>query len=316
MTERVVPFRGNHRDLRFPPPSKLYDADARTFMAPPMPDWFAKSMIYSLEHLATSMGTAVLRVAVLDTGVISTHPVMLRCLEQAVDMTSEGPEDLDGHGTGVALIAVGASLSPIRILSCKVLGHRSGPSALAAGLRWVARTPVDVVNLSVGVPRTHPCDGSCEVCVAAMEAITSGRLITAAAGHEPGQVVCPATTVRSCAIVSYPDDKVGAQVHTEIFGTPVSPLPLPVFLEYGLIPDLERAGDLAAWGRYDDAISEYRRLVRASLDSTTRAAAAFNLGLMHKSFREFDEAKQAFRVASACEDVEMAERARRELGEL
>ena len=46
-------------------------------------------------------------IAVLDTGVLSHHPGLKGRLVGSADFTGEGPEDYDGHGTAVALIAAG-----------------------------------------------------------------------------------------------------------------------------------------------------------------------------------------------------------------
>ena len=50
-----------------------------------------------------------IKVAVIDTGVLSNHPMIRQSLIDFKDFTGEGAEDLSGHGTMVALIMLANS---------------------------------------------------------------------------------------------------------------------------------------------------------------------------------------------------------------
>ncbi|MFI1279438.1 S8 family peptidase [Streptomyces sp. NPDC020858] len=140
---------------------------------------------------------AGVRIAVLDSGVDSTHPdlagqvVAERNFSAAPDM-----KDLYGHGTHVASIAAGTGaksggthkgVAPgARIHNAKVLDDRGqgSMSGVIAGMEWAAAEKVDIANLSLGstdAPGTDPME-------AAVEKLTaeSGTLFVIAAGNSGG----------------------------------------------------------------------------------------------------------------------------------
>jgi hypothetical protein len=61
------------------------------------------------------------RMAVLDTGLMLHHPQIERALDESVDFTGEGPEDLNGHGTLVALAMLRHSPSLYRFFNVKIM---------------------------------------------------------------------------------------------------------------------------------------------------------------------------------------------------
>ncbi|MEJ3742588.1 S8 family serine peptidase [Actinomycetes bacterium KLBMP 9797] len=144
-------------------------------------------------------GTGV-TVAVLDTGIDTTHPDLAGQVAAAADFTGESntTTDPNGHGTHVASTiagtgaasggqyrgaAPGAKLLNGRV--CRADG-RCPDSAIVAGLEWAAATQhADVVNLSVGGPDTEAIDPK----EAAVNQLTAdhGTLFVIAAGNRGEQ---------------------------------------------------------------------------------------------------------------------------------
>ena len=141
-----------------------------------------------------------LKVAVLDTGMMLDHPWIKPHVLKSKDFTGEGPEDRNGHGTLVTLLLIAgrAPWVPFRLLNPKVLGSNAKGSEenMIKGIKWAVEEEVDLIHMSVGVPREKygmpECKGDCKLCCAAEAATRKGILVAAAAGNKPGQTCCPA----------------------------------------------------------------------------------------------------------------------------
>jgi subtilisin family serine protease len=107
-------------------------------------------------------GTGV-KVAVLDTGVDSTHPDMAGTVLEARDFSgSANTQDHFGHGTHVASTILGRGLGSAivrkgvapraKLLVGKVLGDDGygSESMIIEGMEWAAAAGADVVNMSLG----------------------------------------------------------------------------------------------------------------------------------------------------------------------
>ena len=133
--------------------------------------------IQAEEAWATTTGTGSL-VAVVDTGVDLTHPDLQanvvvasgadfvepngNCSGGGKTCAQDGPQDENGHGThvagivgavanngiGVAGVAPGARILPVRVLDEKGNGSTDH---VAAGIRFAADQGADVINLSLGM---------------------------------------------------------------------------------------------------------------------------------------------------------------------
>jgi subtilase-type proteinase RRT12 len=130
--------------------------------------------------------------AIVDTGLWLEHPAIRQAVVDTADMTGEGPNDLNGHGTEVALVAL--ATAPDQLLySAKAL-NRDGEGTretLIAGISWAFETGANMINLSAGV-YDNECAGNCALCEMAREAAQRKMLLLAAAGNHRDVTACPA----------------------------------------------------------------------------------------------------------------------------
>ncbi|GAA3127208.1 hypothetical protein GCM10010466_17540 [Planomonospora alba] len=149
---------------------------------------------------ATGAGQTV---AVVDSGVDGSHPDLADAVLPGVDLvrgTGDGHYDPDGHGThvagiiaakagdgvGVAGLAPGAKILPVRVLDESGSGWTSD---IADGIFYAADHGATVINLSLGGPGADPIMGA-----AVDYALARDVVVVAAAGNS-GQ---------SCTQVPYP----------------------------------------------------------------------------------------------------------------
>lgn len=138
---------------------------------------------------------AGVRVAVVDSGVDASHPLVGGVesqvgfeadphAEDGVRLVPGPPEDLVGHGTACAAII--RSLAPeVALHSARVLGAnaRGTGARLLAGIRWAVSSGMDVVNLSLS-SRSDAWFGPLHR--AADEARSRGTILVCAANNVPG----------------------------------------------------------------------------------------------------------------------------------
>ncbi|MFG2130854.1 S8 family peptidase [Streptomyces sp. NPDC048751] len=135
------------------------------------------------------------KVAVLDTGVDTTHPDLASAVKASKNFTGTGStDDMAGHGTHVAATLAGSGarsggrykgVAPgAGILNAKVLDDsgEGSDSSVIAGLEWAAGQGAKVANLSLGQDDT-PGEDPVEAAVNALSKST-GMLTVAAAGNE------------------------------------------------------------------------------------------------------------------------------------
>jgi subtilisin family serine protease len=142
-------------------------------------------------------------VAVVDSGVASGHPDLRGQLVAGRDIVDGDatPADGEGHGThvtgivaaatdngvGVASVAPGARVMPVRVLASDGSGTVED---IAAGIDWARTHGADVVNLSLGseVPIVGAAGGDA-VDAAIRRAVGAGIVVVAASGNS-GVPVC------------------------------------------------------------------------------------------------------------------------------
>lgn len=193
-TEVVQPFASGNGQLL----DQFHDAGRYFGLRPPPSSPFWAQVLAAHADGLTGKGQTI---AVLDTGLMSAHPVISARLVQSVSMVDDSPEDVRGHGTAVALIALLAA-PDAQLVNVKVIGDGGTGSvdSMVRGLRWAADEGIRIINLSAGVYSKRwlflDCDGTCEVCEAAVEVSGRGCILSVAAGNEAGETSCPATVGR------------------------------------------------------------------------------------------------------------------------
>lgn len=145
-------------------------------------------------------------VAFVDTGIISDHPLLKGCIIKQYDLTEEGPygQDINGHGTMMALEFRAGSFHKPRIINVKVAGSdgRGSRDDLIAGIEWLINYQKEsqfngpILNISLGIYPNKwslaPCRGTCPLCRVTIEAARHGFRVFAAAGNKHGVTSCPA----------------------------------------------------------------------------------------------------------------------------
>jgi len=140
------------------------------------------------------VGTGV-TVAIVDSGVESSHPDLLGRVIQGPDLVDGrgGPEDPNGHGTHMAgLVAAasdngigGAGVAPAaQILAIRVLDERNvgTPANVAAGIDAAVAGGADVINLSLNWPA--PSAALMPVTAAMQRAADAGIAVIVASGND------------------------------------------------------------------------------------------------------------------------------------
>lgn len=148
---------------------------------------------------ATTLGSADVTVAVVDSGVDMQHPDLVdRLRSDGRDFVDgdDDPSDENGHGTNVAGIvaatldnaegvvglAPGVSILPVRVMNARGAGS---DRAIARGIRYAADRGAKVINLSLGATLTIDADTvSAQVASAISYAQGQGALVVVAAGND------------------------------------------------------------------------------------------------------------------------------------
>ena len=162
-------------------------------------------------------------VAVVDTGVDSTHPFLQgRVLSGGYDFIDgdSTPNDGHSHGTHVAgtiIDCVGSA--PISILPVRVLNNQGEGTSLTviAGIKYAADHGADVINLSLGGGCTKAEDDAISY------AIGKGCLVVAAAGNDNEDTVysCPAHITTGGMIVVSAGDSNHNKAYFSNYGSSV-----------------------------------------------------------------------------------------------
>jgi subtilisin len=183
-------------------------------------DWGGKAMRF--EQLPTQCRGAGVKIALIDSGVATTHPQLAK-IDHGIDLrSSDGrswSQDASGHGTpcaGVISAAPDATrgirgYAPEAELHVCKLPLDARCSDLVAALDYCLQSGIDVAFLGFGCQR-----GSLIVEQRLMAAKQQGIAIIAAAGNTSGPVQFPACSPHALAIgavgqaASFPDDSAQA----------------------------------------------------------------------------------------------------------
>ncbi|MGZ5406878.1 MAG: S8 family serine peptidase, partial [Aeromicrobium sp.] len=139
---------------------------------------------------ASAVGNGV-TVAVVDTGVQSSHPDLSGKVLSGYDVVAPGTAatDQNGHGThvagivaavagnarGIAGLARGSKILPVRVLDSNGDGDTAD---LAEGIRWAANHDAKVINVSLESAQSDPATQS-----AVAYAVSKNVVVVAAAGN-------------------------------------------------------------------------------------------------------------------------------------
>ena len=168
--------------------AEVYDPESHTYYFPQTPE-----MRFDPLSLVRNVREDAIAIAFLDSGMLTEHPAIRPRLRHSIDLTGEGPDDLNGHGTLVTLLALNVS-PDVALVNVKVLDRfgRGKMSSLAKGLEWCTanakRYNIRIVNLSAGIYHKKwgflECKSDCSVCNAARALHESGVMLVAAAGND------------------------------------------------------------------------------------------------------------------------------------
>lgn len=244
-------------------------------------------------------------VAVIDTGVRSTHPDLSGKVLSGADYVNPGTSanDENGHGTHVAGIIAAkthngtgiASLAPgAKILPVRVLGRDgSGTSdAVAKGIIYAANRGAKVINLSLGSTRRST---AMETAVA--YAIRKNSLVVAAAGN------------RGCGLFGAPTEYPAAYPGVVGVGAVNQSLRRASYSSCGSAVDVVAPGDRivstmirSSVGLGCSSSSDYCYLSGTSFSSPYVAAA----GALAIARRGWSQSTVASRLQSTATDLERA----------
>ena len=152
--------------------------------------------------------------AIIDTGLMHEHPMIKGRIIDEVDLTGEGTEDLNGHGTAVCL-TYSMYLPDAKLLNVKAL-NRDGVGTkkdLIEAFRWIINWKKKnniqeyiSVNISAGIYSRKwyfsQCKGDCDLCAIANEAADNKMRIFAASGNQHGKAACPSIAESVFSIAS------------------------------------------------------------------------------------------------------------------
>lgn len=160
--------------------------------------WHVEHIGALAAHNVSIIGGGV-KVAVLDTGIDTTHPELIAAYKGGIDIAGgdDDPTDeaTDFHGTHVAGIIAAAGNSNgiigvapgVSLYAVKIFNGRLGSvEHLIAGIDWAIENQMDIINLSNGLldPEPHP-----GVTAAIARADAAGILVVAAAGNSAASPV-------------------------------------------------------------------------------------------------------------------------------
>ena len=184
-------------EVEFAEPDWLLSPQQTLPNDPLYPSWFLQKIDAANAWLTTT-GSSNITIAILDTGVESTHPDLAAKIVAGRNIYSNNDDtsDVYGHGTavagvagaasnngiGVASVAWGCGIMPVRISDADGL---AAASTIASGLNWAADHGARVANISYRVT------GSKTISTAAKYFQSKGGVVVVAAGNYGTQETAP-----------------------------------------------------------------------------------------------------------------------------
>lgn len=154
---------------------------------------------------------AGVRVAILDTGIVATHPELSSRIVQTASFTGGDGTDLQGHGTHVAGIVASQGLEDsaskgvapgANLLTAQVCDERGLclESNVIAGLEWALGRGAKVINLSLGGDSFGDHCDTDPLAAAVNDVVARGAVVVASAGNTGGGVGSPACASSAIAV--------------------------------------------------------------------------------------------------------------------
>ena len=180
---------------------EFYDPVSKTYFQPqPL-----REPGFSLAEV-TDVQSRSLKIAILDSGILHSHPLFKGINILDKDFTGEGPEDRNGHGTLSVLLQLGQYPSNLlanpQFLNVKVLDKdgRGDPETIRLGMEWAVGQGAVVLGMSLGVPKVL----APELCEYATQLLKAhpGLQIVAANGNDKSFEMCPAAAEGVTAVAA------------------------------------------------------------------------------------------------------------------
>ena len=163
-------------------------------------------------------------IAIIDSGIDSTHPDLAGKIVSESDFTDDGTtDDLCGHGTHCAGIATGrrnvatgiAGVAPeASLINAKVLNETGfgDTSWIMKGIEYAIEQNADILSISLG-DWQEDGTGSEPMSIAVTNSVDAGYVVVAAAGNDgPGEATIRSPAVSHGAIAVAASDSEGAIV--------------------------------------------------------------------------------------------------------
>lgn len=213
-------------------------------------------IIKSIEANARGWTGKGVRIAMLDTGIRSTHPMLSGKVVAKFQTIGGDIEDDAGHGTHVASIAVGVA-PDAKLINGKVLDYEGygDLSTIMEGIERAVDFGANVISLSLG--RGYDCGGSCPMCSMISSFAESRKIMFSIAAGNCGPSTCPC-----CPAVSKKSISVGA---TD---------------KYDIVADFSSRGP-SSKGTYPDACSPGVGIIAAYPPDTTKSMSGTSMATPH-----------------------------------
>lgn len=160
------------------------------------------------QYLAGNNKTGQVTVAVVDTGVDASHPLLAGRILSGYDFyfNDSNPDDSNSHGTHVSSIVADSTPDSVKILPVKSFND-SGSSVdliVKLGIDYAVSKGANVINMSFS---GYCSDNNCLINQAVKNANNKGVICVAAAGNDSVSTdnACPAR-IQSCITVSALDE--------------------------------------------------------------------------------------------------------------
>lgn len=174
--------------------TEIYDAATSAYSVPwPVSPWRQLTGLRAnperwqrtiLDPLPRDMD-AEIRCAIVDTGVLTHHPLMRGRLLAAEDFTGEGADDDVGHGTHQALQTAmdvpWIAIVVARVIGQRQVGYEEQVARVARGIDWAAEQEPRVLQLALG--RRGPAVDADEPLIAAIRRALDAGIHVVVAGE-------------------------------------------------------------------------------------------------------------------------------------